>query len=150
MNISVSNHPCWYFLISECQVIEVILRNNVLNTYGNYQGRYQIYPYQVNGKTSWKTGTHAIWFVPENDNWAIGILDSIGTEWNGMRSGDHQQWGHFDDLSFNYYQWKYHEYNPFVWWEWEGLWKVIPSGDITFNCISGKYSKFSIISTLCL
>ena len=87
------------YFIPDCQAIELILKNEVLSKYGSLQGKYQINQI-VNGKRSWKTATHAIWFVPEYNEWAIGLLDLIGTDNCIISSGQNQQWGLFDVPSF--------------------------------------------------
>ena len=40
----------------------------------------------VNGKKSWKSSSHAIWFSLKCNNWAIGNLDKIGSDTMSLKS----------------------------------------------------------------
>ena len=51
-------------IISGCQKIEVKLHNKVWKAQKDLQGTYRIGGI-VNGRRSWKTDSHAIWFVPK-------------------------------------------------------------------------------------
>ena len=57
----------------------MILKNNVLSNEGSLQGIYGVYQ-TTNGRTSWKSGSKAIWNIPDYDDWAIGDLSNIGTK----------------------------------------------------------------------
>ena len=43
----------------------------------NKQGIYELSE-TINGKSSWKSATQAIWYYPEHNIWAIGSLSDIG------------------------------------------------------------------------
>ena len=71
--------------------MEVILKNDVLASKGSLQGIYGVYQ-TTNGRTSWKSTSKAIWFVPDWDDWAIGHLSNIGTRTYEIRSyGDQDE-----------------------------------------------------------
>ena len=56
----------------------MILKNDVLVSKGSLQGIYGVYQ-TTNGRTSWKSGSKAIWFRPSWNGWVIGELEDIGT-----------------------------------------------------------------------
>ena len=56
----------------------MILKNDVLASKGSLQGIYGVYQ-TTNGRTSWKSTSKAIWYIPYFDDWAIGDLSNIGT-----------------------------------------------------------------------
>ena len=58
--------------------MQVILKNDILSKQGSLQGTYQKAQW-VNRKSSWKTASKAVWFIPEHSTWAIGRLENIGT-----------------------------------------------------------------------
>ena len=69
--------------------MEVILKNDVLDSKGSLQGVYVLHQ-TINGRTSWKSASKAIWYVRRN--WHIGNLENIGTSTreifsNGDQSG---------------------------------------------------------------
>ena len=74
-------------LASECQNIEVILKNNVVENVGELQGIYRVYT-TVNGKASWKSTSrsNAIWYDPVIKDWRIGDLKDIGIGLYGLRT----------------------------------------------------------------
>ena len=57
----------------------MVLKNDVLASKGSLQGIYGVYQ-TTNGRTSWKSASKAIWYIPDYDDWAIGELEDIGTE----------------------------------------------------------------------
>ena len=75
----------------------------------------------VNGKRSWISATQAIWFYPEFEDWAIGPLDNIGTNIQGITTG-----GNYQDLfDVANDDWKYGDHDG---------WTDVNSGDIAINC----------------
>ena len=67
----------------------MVLKNDVLANQGSLQGIYGVYQ-TTNGRTSWKSGSKAIWFVPDWNDWAIGELKNIGTETLEIKSNGDQ------------------------------------------------------------
>ena len=67
----------------------MILKNDVLASKGSLQGIYGVYQ-TTNGRTSWKSASRAIWFVPHWNDWAIGELKDIGTKTEGIKSNGDQ------------------------------------------------------------
>ena len=55
---------------------------------GGKQGIYHHKSSFVNGKPSWISDSHAIWYVIEYNAWAIGSIENIGTTVQGITSGD--------------------------------------------------------------
>ena len=110
-------------LASECQNIEVILKNKVLEIQGFTQGIYRLYK-TVNGKASWKSTSFAIWYFP-NDKWGIGKLKDIGksTSWVSSTGaqGDKSPYDVPND------KWQYDN----------GDWKD-GDGDIIVQCVNDK------------
>ena len=94
---------------------------------GSRQGVYEFNEI-VNGRNSWKTSSQAIWYIPEFKDWAIGPLSGIGTKLRGITSV-----ADLDTKIFNV--------RPNQWYYWDGEWKAIKIGDITFNCVTGKNSQ---------
>jgi len=70
---------------SHCQYLRVILKNNTLASQSSKQGTYNISK-TINDKPSWTSESHAIWFIPQWNQWAIGPIDSLGTTRRGIRS----------------------------------------------------------------
>ena len=55
--------------------MEVISKERSLE---DLQGIYGLYK-RTNGRSSWKSATKAIWYIPLAQHWAIGDLEDIGT-----------------------------------------------------------------------
>ena len=68
------------FSILGCDNLQVILKNDVLIKQGSLQGTYQKAQW-INRKSSWKTSSRAVWFIPEYSIWVIGKLENIGTSY---------------------------------------------------------------------
>ena len=56
----------------------MILKNDVLTSKGSLQGIYGVYQ-TTNGRTSWKSGSKAIWYYSRWEDRSIGELEDIGT-----------------------------------------------------------------------
>ena len=69
--------------------MEVILKNDVLASKGSLQGIYGVYQ-TINGRTSWKSGSNSIWYIPDYDDWLIGDLEGIGTKTREIKSNGDQ------------------------------------------------------------
>ena len=67
----------------------MILKNDVLASKGSLQGIYGVYQ-TSNGRTSWKSASKAIWYIPDYDDWSIGELEDIGTKTREIRSNGDQ------------------------------------------------------------
>ena len=122
-------------LIAGCPNLQVILKNDVLRKQGSLQGTYKLLG-EVNGRDTWRKGTQAIWYYPNFTDWAIGALDSIGTNLRGIASAANE-----DTELFNVpnNKWQY----------WDSEWKQIENGDITISCLTGKNSRKKIIMHNC-
>ena len=108
-------------LASECQNIEVILKNKVVEKQGSRQGLYRVYK-TVNGKASWKSISQAIWYYPSLKLWAIVDLIDIGTGTYAIRTiGDQGDKSPFDVPNG---KWQYYD----------DEWKNAESGDVSIEC----------------
>ena len=95
-------------LFNKCQAITVNLNNGAL-VQRALKGTYEISEI-VNEKPSWASSTHAIWYIPDFNQWAIGNLDWIG---NKSRSA----FTNLEEYQLpDYYSnaWKYWNGNSFV------------------------------------
>ena len=63
----------------------MVLKNDVLASKDSLQGIYGVYQ-TTNGRTSWKSASKAIWFVPHWNDWVIGDLSNIGTGIRELKS----------------------------------------------------------------
>ena len=99
------------------------LKNNALTHQGGRQGAFQSSS-PVNGLPSWTSESHAIWYVPFYEAWAVGNLDDIGEKIRGITSSDN-----VDDPR-DILSWRY----------WNGDEFVSPDeeNDIIIECIEGK------------
>ena len=62
----------------------------------------------MNGQTSWISDSHAIWYIPNWKQWAIGSLDDIGTTSRGIAGHE----GHESGLPYDKsYMWDYSDEN---------------------------------------
>ena len=79
----------------QCQYLKVNLATEVLakQSYSQGTGTYELSE-NINGKPSWKSETHAIWYHPKFKTWFIGKLSYIGTSIAGIVSVDK------NDISF--------------------------------------------------
>ena len=105
---NVSNFFTRCAQISDCPYLEVILKNDVLASKGSLQGIYALQQI-INGKTSWKSASKAIWYYPDWKDWLIGDLKDIGNKTYEIRSyGDYTdkspsdvangEWNRSDDI----------------------------------------------------
>ena len=90
------------------------------------QGIYNFHA-KIHGTSSWKSDFNAIWFISDNEYWAVGDLKNIGTNIRDISSSFEQndkspsdvakdQWYYFDEI------WK----------------KPTKNGDIIFECMNKK------------
>ena len=115
----------FHSLFSDCQYLQVDLKNDVLSKQILGQGTYESYKV-INGRRSWKKASQAIWFVSRFSYWAIGNFDDIGTTKCGIAST--RAYYKIDDPN-----------NEWEYWNKEDVkWTAIPNGDIIMNC-KGKY-----------
>ena len=107
------------------------MKNDAKIKQGFREGIYEAHQ-TVNGKQSWKSTAHAIWFVKEHNSWGIGDLNWIGGEIHGgIISID----GTGDDMPYNV--------PNDEWWYFDNGWKK-PTGsdDIIIRCVQkSKYRR---------
>ena len=115
--------------ISECPSLQVALKNDVLRKHRNLQGTYELLG-TVNRRDTWRKGTQAIWYYPEDKHWHIGPLNDIDTGKRGITSSGNQE--NTEIFNVPNYLWKYYTGSYF---------KSIKSGDISVRCVKGKISK---------
>ena len=88
-NITHFYVQCSQILISDCQYLEVILRNDVLASKGSLHGIYGVHQ-TSNERTSWKSGSNAIWYFADWKGWFIGELEDIGTKTSKIKSNGYR------------------------------------------------------------
>ena len=115
-------------IISECPILKLILRNDVLSKQGGRQGYYH-YNGIVNERDSWTSADQAIWFIPEFKAWGIGPLNGIGKNGIWITSNNNKNEGLFNVPSN---KWQYVD---------NGKWKDMKSGDISIKCVKGNKAK---------
>ena len=71
--------------------MEVILKNDALTKKNFLEGIYEEHQ-TVNGKRSWKSVTHAIWYNSDFKDWRIGALSENGTNFRGITSIDNEEY----------------------------------------------------------
>ena len=102
----------------------MILKNDVLASKGSLQGIYGVYQ-TTNGRTSWKSASKAIWYIPDYDDWAIGDLEDIGTKTREIKSNGDQSNRSPSEVPNN----KWHYY--------KNGWKNV-DGEIIVKCVNDK------------
>ena len=106
------------------------MKNDALASQGLLQGMYQISGL-VNGKQSWISNSHAIWYSLEY-GWLIGDLDTIGENVCSIYAND--DYGGLDDTNN---QWKY----------WDGSnWILASANDIFINCTSKNFFQNKMLT----
>ena len=116
------------FSITGCPNVKVILKNDVLRKQGSLQGTYKLLG-EVNGRDTWRKGTQAIWYYPEDKHWHIGPLEDIDTGKRGITSSGNQE--NTEIFNVPDYQWQYNTGSYF---------NNIKSGDISVKCVSKAYT----------
>ena len=109
------------------------MKNDAKIKQGSKEGIYEAHQ-TVNGKQSWKSTAHAIWFVKEHNSWDIGDLNWIGGEIRGITSND----GTGNHMPYNVPndEWWYAEGADYGWK------KPTGSDDIIIQCVQkGKYRR---------
>ena len=76
-------------LASDCQNLQVIIKNEILGKIKKIRGIYQIYQI-VNDRASWKTDSSAIWFVSTSyaEFWCIGPIKKKGSNKCDIKTAD--------------------------------------------------------------
>ena len=59
------------------------MKNSALKKQGSLQGTFKLQSI-VNGRPSWSSESHAIWYIPKDKDWAIGNLGNIGATMKGI------------------------------------------------------------------
>ena len=125
--MSISDCQCPYLIVS--------LANEALAQQSNKKGIYQLFE-EINGKPSWKSGTQAIWYYPDFNQWMIGPLSSIGTSNRGITSTGNM---HDCPLQVPKDKWKYYIKDG------DGeRWQYANSNDIIIEC-EGKNVKMYLV-----
>ena len=68
-----------------CETLLVSMNGGALASQGVRKGKYKMSAV-VNGKPSWASTFHAIWYRPQIKNWVIGSKKQVGTSWVGIKS----------------------------------------------------------------
>ena len=114
----------------ECQTIVISLKNGVLLHQAARQGIYQRAG-KVNGKTSWiSSSNNALWYNPESEDWMIGFVADLGTDFMVIQSLGAQG---RSSCPYNV---------PNAAWEyWNNGWILIANAnDVSLECLTGNHS----------
>ena len=111
------------------------MSGNVLSSQSTRAGDYQESAI-VNGHPSWSNANNAIWFVVDYDEWAVGGIEHLGTNFRTLAANS--QGGSvcpFDIDSTN-------------WYFWNGGWTSAGAGEISVICSQdkGKNNNINIYS----
>ena len=107
------------------------MSGNVLTSQSTRAGDYQESAI-VNGHPSWINANHAIWFVDDFDEWAVGGIEYLGTNFRSLAA--ESQGGSvcpFDIDSTN-------------WYFWNGEWTSAGAGEISIICSQDKGNNNNI------
>ena len=94
---------------SDCPIITVTLGNEVSSIHPYIQGDYELSD-SVNGKSSWKKGDYAIWYV--SGYWVVGDLNILGQIDTGLKLA---AWDEFSGLLDPSNQWFYWDDTSYSW-----------------------------------
>ena len=111
----------------QCSAAIVTLKNGALASQGSLQGIYQI-SNPVNGKQSWISVSHAIWYNLAYDGWPIDSLEYIGEGFGQIFAYDN--FGGLDDTNN---QWYYMDGSD---------WVLAGVNDINITCTSKNTVEF--------
>ena len=83
-------------LVSECQNLQVILKNDILGKVEKIHAQVYHISQIVNDRASWKTTSLAIWFVSTSyaEFWCIGPINKIGSNKCDLKTADSEISGH--------------------------------------------------------
>ena len=113
----------------ECQTIVISLKNGALHQ-SYVQGIYQKAG-KVNGKTSWISSNNtALWYNPESEDWMIGSVNDLGTNFGGISSIGSQG---RSSCPYNI---------PNDAWEYVDNvgWIIANANDVSLECLTGNHS----------
>ena len=102
------------------------MTNEALAKQSSKQGTYQLSE-KINGTPSWKSATQAIWYYPDFNDWMIGPLSSIGTDFRGITSSGDGEYDCPQQVPKD--KWKYYDGTE---------WQVVSSNDVSFQCTGKK------------
>ena len=89
------------------------------------QGTYE-FSETINGKSTWKSATQAIWYYPRYKDWFIGSISKIGTTTAGIHSVADTDYDCPQQVPKD--KWKFYDGT---------FWQTFSSNDINFHC-AGK------------
>ena len=89
-----------------CPTLSVTMVNGASGSSGASQ-RQDIYEFSgtVNGKPSWESATNGIWYIPQFNEWAIGLKSYVGTYWRWLAAYENQ--GRFHPNNIANDKWMY-------------------------------------------
>ena len=118
----------------ECQTIVVSFKNGALIHQSPRQGIYQRAG-KVNGKTSWISSSNtALWYNPESEDWMIGSVNDLGTNFGGISSIGSQG---RSSCPYNI---------PNDAWEYVDNvgWIIANANDVSLECLTGNHSFWKL------
>ena len=112
-----------------CKTLHLSLKNGAESAQGFREGYYDYYQI-TNGKPSWVSDNHAIWYLPDYFDWAIGARNKIGGNWAGIQSiGDQGRNKHPENVPNNV--WVYAKNGQ---WQWSQM----NNEDISVTCLGNS------------
>ena len=121
------------YVVTDCQcpTLQVSFANEALAHQSIKPGLYQLAD-KINGKSSWKSATHAIWSSNLHNHWMIGAVKNIGTNTGSiyhLASDDRKKYDCPQQVPTHLWVYWHKEIND---------WKQGSSNDISFQC-AGKH-----------
>ena len=104
------------------------MSGNVLSSQSTRAGDYQESAI-VNGHPSWINANHAIWFVDDYDDWAVGGIEDLGTNARSMSADS--QGGSVCPFDID----------STTWFFWNGGWNSAGAGEISITCSQDEGKK---------
>ena len=104
------------------------MSGSVLSSQSTRAGDYQESAI-VNGHPSWINANHAIWFVDDYDDWAVGGIEDLGTNARSMSADS--QGGSVCPFDID----------STTWFFWNGGWNSAGAGEISITCSQDEGKK---------
>ena len=112
----------------ECQTIVISLKNGALLHQSAKQGIYQRAG-KVNAKTSWISSNNtALWYTAASDDWMIGSVNNLGTNFGGISSTGNQGRSSCP-YSVPNDAWEYGDNDG---------WIIVDANDVNIECLTGN------------
>ena len=115
----------------QCETITITLQNSAQAAQGSKEGIYHNSS-MVNGKPSWTSSSHAIWYHQQWNDWAISPLNDIGSSNAEIYTDD----GNKCPFNLPSEMWFYRVDGTRV----DNSWTSAGVGEINVTCLNGNFS----------